>query len=141
MGLMETGIKAAGGNLPKVISPKAHAILDYAIAASFFVAAALLWRRHRRAAMASVVCGLAEVATAALTDYPGGMKPLISFENHERLDGGIASLVGAIPIAMNFAEDPEARIFRGYGIGIAAITALTDYEGESRLTSGWSDVA
>src|ERR1700761_5415854 len=112
MGLVETGVKAAAGNLPKVILPKWEEILDYAIAASFLAAAALLWRRNRKAAVASLACGLAEGATAALTDSPGGIKPVISFETHERVDGGLASLVGAMPIALKFAHEPEARWFR-----------------------------
>ncbi len=141
MGLVETGVKAAAGNLPKVISPKVHAILDYAIAASFLAAAALLWRRNRKAAVASLACGLAEVATAALTDYPGGIKPVISFETHERVDGGLASLVGAMPIALKFAHEPEARWFRANGIAIAAITGLTNFEDDGRLLGGWSDAA
>jgi hypothetical protein len=139
MGLLETGMKAASGRMPKVITPTAHAMIDYAIAGSFFIAAAVLWRRNRKAAVASVACGLVEVATAALTEYPGGFKPMISFANHERLDGGIASLVGAMPIALNFADEPEARLFRAQGIAIAAVTALTAFEGEA-ITS-WREIA
>lgn len=141
MGLMETGVKAAAGRMPKVITPKAHAILDYAIAASFLIAGALLWRRNRKAAAASLVCGLAEIATAALTDYPGGVRPIISFETHERVDGGLASLVGAMPIALKFAHEPEAMWFRAHGVAIAAITGLTDFEADGRLLGSWRDVA
>jgi hypothetical protein len=139
MGLVETGVKAISGQMPKMISPTAHAVIDYAIAGSFFIAAALFWRRNRKAAVASIACGLVEVATAALTEYPGGMKPVISFANHERLDGGIASLVGAMPIALNFADEPEAKLFRAQGIAIAAVTALTAFENES--VRSWRDVA
>lgn len=139
MGLMETGVKAVSGQMPKLITPRVHAVIDYAIAGSFFIAGALLWRRNRRAAVASIACGLAEIATAALTDYPGGVKPIISFSTHERVDGGLASVVGAMPIAMNFANEPEAKLFRAQGIAIAAVTGLTAFE-ESDLRS-WRDVA
>ncbi len=141
MGLMETGMKAAAGQMPKVISPGVHAVIDYAIAASFFVAGALLWRRNRKAAVASIACGLAEAATAAITDYPGGVKPMISFRTHERIDGGLATVIGAMPLALNFSADPEARWFRGQGIAIAAVTGLTNFDGEGGRIRGWSEVA
>jgi len=139
MELVETGVKAVSGRMPKVISPTVHAVIDYAIAASFLVAGAILWRKHRRAAIASIACGVAEVATAAITDYPGGIKPMISFRTHERLDGGLASVVGAMPLAMNFTDDDEAKWFRAHGVAIAAVTGLTDWEQE-RLGS-WREAA
>jgi hypothetical protein len=37
--------------LPKVVSPKTHAIVDYLVIGSLFVAGALYWRRNRRAAI------------------------------------------------------------------------------------------
>ena len=44
------------------------------------------------------------------------------------MDGGLASVVGAMPIAMNFADEPEAKLFRAQGIAIAAVTGLTAFE-------------
>lgn len=141
MGMLESGVHAITNRMPKVFDPKAHAIIDYAIAGSFFVAGALLWRRHRRAAIASIACGVAETATAMITDYPGGVKPLISFHTHGRVDGGLATLVGAMPIALNFADDVEARWFRAHGIAIAATTGLTDFDQESESRARWRDAA
>src|SRR5215470_12372389 len=46
---------------------------------ALFVGSALFWRRNKRATVASLICGAAEVAVAALTDYPGGVKHAISF--------------------------------------------------------------
>jgi hypothetical protein len=139
--MLETGVKAATVRMPKVISPKAHAIIDYATAASFFVAGALLWGRHRRAAIASIACGVAEVATAMITDYPGGVKPLISFHTHGRVDGGLATVVGSMPLALGFADDVEARWFRTHGVVIAASTGLTDFDQESETRARWRDAA
>jgi hypothetical protein len=111
-----------------------HAVIDYAMAGSFFIAGALLWRRNRKAAIASIACGVAELATAAITEYPGGIKPMISFHTHERVDAGLASVVGAMPIALNFANDPEAKLFRAQGVAIAAVAGLTEFE-DSPLAS------
>ena len=130
MGLVESGVKAVSKGMPKVISPTAHAIIDYGMAGSFLLAAGLLARKHRRAAFASLACGVAQLAIAAITDYPGGIKPLISFRTHERVDGGFASIVGAMPIAMNFKDDREATLFRAHGIAIAGVTGLTRWENE-----------
>lgn len=128
MGMVETSVKAISGRMPKMISPGVHAVIDYAIAGSFFVAGAILWRQKRKAAIASMACGVAEIASAAITDYPGGVKPIISFKTHERLDGALASVVGAMPIALNFASDPEAMWFRAHGVAIATATGLTQFE-------------
>jgi hypothetical protein len=127
---VELGVKAVSKGMPKMISPRTHAIIDYAIAGSFFVAAAVLARRHRRAAVASLACGVAELATAAITDYPGGVKPLISFRTHERIDSGLASIVGAMPLAMNFSDDRQSTFFRAHGIAIAAVVGLTHWDNE-----------
>jgi hypothetical protein len=48
MPVMETG-------LPKALSPKAHAIIDYSVAAAFFLMGGLMWRSSKRAAIASLV--------------------------------------------------------------------------------------
>lgn len=130
MGLVESGVKAVSKGMPKMISPRTHAFIDYAIAGSFLVAAGILARRHRRAAFAALACGVAELATAAITDYPGGIKPMVSFKTHERIDGGLASVVGAMPLVMNFSGDKEATLFRTHGIAIAAVTGLTQWEDE-----------
>lgn len=127
MGLVESGVKAVTGKMPNVISPRTHAIIDYAIAGSMFIAAAVLWRRHRRAALASLACAVAETAASMITDYPGGLKPMISLHTHGRIDGGLASAVGAMPLAFNFDDDNEAKWFRIHGIAIAAVTGLTEF--------------
>lgn len=67
---------------PKFISPKAHAVIDYLMIGTFFVTGALLWRRNRRAAISALMCGGAELTNTLLTDYPGGVAPVISFLGH-----------------------------------------------------------
>jgi hypothetical protein len=115
--------------LPKVIKPGAHAIIDYATAASFFAMAALFWNRNKRAALSSIVCGAAETITAMLTDYPGGVTKAISFEAHGSLDFGMSGLVASLPDIMRFSDDPESRFFRIQGTALAVVTGLTDFTG------------
>lgn len=119
----------ATDKMPKAISPKAHAIVDYAVAASFFGMAGLFWRRDKRAAVSCLVCGAAETLTALLTDYPGGVSRALSFEAHGAIDFGLVGLVASVPGLMRFSDKPESRFFRLQGMAMAAVTGLTDFTG------------
>jgi len=88
-------------------------------------AAAWFWRRNRRAARASLMCGSAELALMLLTDYPGGALDLISFRTHRELDYGLAALAAAIPEALAFAGDDETKLFRVQGALITLLGELT----------------
>lgn len=130
MALMEMGIRTLSNRLPKVIGPKTHAIIDYGMAASFFIVGGLLWKKSKRAAIASFICGGNEVTTAMLTDYPGGVTKAISFPTHGRIDAGFAGVIASMPNLMGFSDRGYANFFRGQGIAMAAVTGLTDFEGE-----------
>src|ERR1700688_1867328 len=78
--------------IPRMITPKAHAMIDYASVGLFLGTAAWFWRRNRRAAVASLVCGGAELAIMLLTNYPGGVTKLISFSTHREMDYGLAAV-------------------------------------------------
>jgi hypothetical protein len=127
MPLIQKGVQAVADRMPKVISPKTHAIIDYATAGSFLLTGALLWKRNKRAALGAMLCGAMEAGTAMLTDYPGGVKPVISFQTHGRIDAGFAGFVATLPNVMMFGGEPEAMFFRGQGVALAAVTGLTDF--------------
>ncbi len=127
MPILETSVKALSNRLPKVISPKTHAIIDYATAGSFFLMGALMWKRHKRAAIGSMVCGAMEANTAMMTDYPGGVYKLISFETHGKIDAGFAGFVGMLPTVLGFGDEAEAWFFRGQAMGLATVTGMTDF--------------
>lgn len=126
MALVDTGIRALSNKLPKVISPKTHAIIDYATAASFFVGAALFWNRNKRAALGSLACGLAETTVAMLTDYPGGVFKVMDFPTHGRVDVGMAAGLETLPKFLGLG--PSGWLFRAQGLSIAATTGLTDFQ-------------
>src|SRR5205807_8645403 len=86
MPILDQAAKWTTNKMPKVINPTAHAIIDYAMAASFFGMAAFFWRRNKRAAISALVCGAAETITSLCTDYPGGVVDEISFETHGTID-------------------------------------------------------
>lgn len=129
MPLLDRSARWAANRMPKVIGPKAHAVIDYAAAASFFGMAALFWRRNQRAAVSCLFFGAAEVLAALLTDYPGGVTRFVSFENRRAIDLGLSGLVASVPGIMRFPKEPEARFFRMQGLALGVVTGLTDFTG------------
>ena len=99
------GIAIAAGRMPKMISPKAHAALDYAIAGSFVLMGALFWKRNRRAALGSLLCGGATAAVNLLTDYPGGARKMIPFAMHAQIDTGLIAMTAAMPRLMDIEDE------------------------------------
>src|SRR6266705_4163162 len=129
MPLLDKAARSTTNKMPKVIHPKAHAIIDYAMAASFFGMAAFFWRRNKRAAVGSLVCCAAETITALCTDYPGGVVKEISYETHGTIDFGLSGLVACLPDMLRFSGEPESRFFRVQGLALATVTGLTDFTG------------
>jgi hypothetical protein len=129
MPILDQAVKVAANRMPKVINPTAHAIVDYAMAASFFGMAAFFWRRNKRAAVSALICGAAETVTALCTDYPGGVVDEISFETHGAIDFGLSGMVASLPDMLRFSDEPESRFFRIQGLALAAVAGLTDFTG------------
>lgn len=128
MPLLQKSIQVAGKALPKVVSPKGHAIADYSTAGLFLLGSALFWKKSKRAAVASLICGLAEAGIAALTDYPGGMKRVISFPLHKKIDFGLSSMAAAMPEFLAFDDERETGFFRVQSAQIAGVTAVTNFD-------------
>src|ERR1700759_1942877 len=97
MPLLDKSAQFVTNRLPKVISPAAHAVIDYAMAVSFLAMGAFFWKRNKRAAVSSFICGGAEVVTALMTDYPGGVAREISFETHGAIDFGLSGMAASMP--------------------------------------------
>lgn len=128
MPLMNQAVEAVAGRLPKVISPRVHAVIDYATAGAFFLMGALFWKNNKRAAVAAICCGVAEATNTMITRYPGGVADVISFETHGKIDAAMAGAVSTMPNLLGFSDEPEAKHFRMQGTMIAGVTAMTDFE-------------
>jgi hypothetical protein len=135
MPLLQSGVSLIADRMPKMIGPKTHAIIDYAMAATFFTAGALFWRRHKRAAISSLICGAAATVNSLMTDYPGGVWKQYSFDTHGKIDAGLAGITATMPSAMFFRDDNESRFFLATGIAETAVTALTDFSSGSEYGS------
>jgi Na+/proline symporter len=130
MALTDMATRAVTDRLPKVIKPKAHAVLDYAVAGAFITLGAFFWKTNKRAAIAAMACGGATAATALMTDYPGGVKPLISFETHGKIDAGMAGFTATVPTFLAFGDEAEAKYFRGAALIETIITGMTDFSAD-----------
>jgi hypothetical protein len=115
--------------MPKVISPGMHAVLDYVTAGTFFVLGAMLMRRHTRAAGLAFTNGAAVLGTSLMTDYPGGVWRVISFETHGMIDAVQAGMSALGPRLLGFENEPEARAFHAQAALESGVIAATDWTG------------
>ncbi|MBV9342893.1 MAG: hypothetical protein JO159_18665 [Acidobacteria bacterium] len=127
MPILNSAVQIATKPFPKAISPKAHAIFDYLTAGSFFMSAAWFWGRSKRAAIASLISGGAELAVSLLTDYPGGVKKVISFRTHREIDFGLGAMTATMPEFLAFKDEDERKFFLAQGALITALSGLTKF--------------
>ena len=127
MPILNSLARAVAKPIPRMVSPKAHAVLDYVTVGSFLVGAGFFWMRSKRAALASLICGGAELAVMLLTDYPGGVKKVINFRTHGEIDLGLATLTATIPEFLAFKDDSERKFFLAQGAIITAATEITQF--------------
>ncbi len=130
MSLLSQGFHVLENRLPKVIDARTHGIIDYGHA-TFFLSMALVCRkRNPPAAVAALMTGLFVLGESLLTNYPLGVKPVISFETHGKLDGGFAGSSLAVPKLFGFEGTAAAKIFKANAFVEATVVGLTDFNGE-----------
>ena len=124
-------IDAMTGDVPKVISPAMHGMLDYSVAATFFALGMRFASTHRRASTLAYVNGAMVLGLALMTNYPAGVFKKISFKTHRTADIMQAALAGIGPVAMGFANDPEASYFYGQAVSEVGVIAATDWDAQA----------
>ena len=124
---MARDLDALQNNLPKVISPKAHGVIDYAHAAFFFAVGLLYRRSNKQAARAAFATSGFILAQSLLTDYRYGFKPVISFETHGKMDSVFASCSWAIPLVFGFRGTAAAKVFEVNSLAEASVVGMTDW--------------
>lgn len=130
MPILNRTAKLIAKPLPRMIRPKTHAALDYISVASFLTSALWFWKRNKRVAVAGLICGGAALVVDLLTDYPGGVKPLISYGKHLEMDLGLAAVAATMPEFLAFNYDPEKKFFLAQG----AITTLASELSQARIS-------
>ena len=114
--------------VPKVISPGAHAVLDYGVAATYFTLAAQFRDRNRAAAGLAMANGAMVLGLALMTDYPGGVFRTLSFKAHRTMDWIQAGLAGFGPLLLGFGDEPEATPFYAQAASEVGVIAATDWD-------------
>ena len=128
MTLLRKGLRMAVSKMPKMIDPSTHAVLDYAVTGAFLIMGIRFWKRSKRAAIGSLLCGGAAAANIALTDYPGGARKVLSYKAHGHVDAALASVTAAVPRLLRLEDNPEGRFFELEALAETAIVGLTDFD-------------
>ncbi len=124
-----------GRNLPRVIEPKTHEVLDWLVTGYFLVLAGSFWGTHKRAAATALINAGAVATLIATTDYDGtGEKPL-SFEDHGKMDLVQAGLASGLPVVMGFAAGSVSMPFQFQAMNELLVVASTDWEANDGLSS------
>ena len=127
MPILNSAVQIAAKPFPRAISPKTHAIIDYITVGSSFVTAAWFWGRSKRAAIAALISGGAELAISLLTNYPGGVKKVINFRTHREIDFGLGAMTATMPEFLAFKDENERKFFLAQGAMITAVSELTRF--------------
>ena len=114
MPILNSLVRMAMRPLPRMISPRAHAIFDYVAAASMFASAAWLWPRNKRASVAALICAGTELG-------------VIQFGARREIDMGLAAMVATMPDFLGFDDEPEKKVFLAQGLAFTVLSELTDF--------------
>ena len=115
--------------LPRVLSPKAHAVVDYVRIGMYLAGAGWYWKRSKRAATAALLCATAETALDLLTDYDGRSGKLFSFNVHREIDLGLATMAAMMPEFLAFEDHAAKNMFLAQGALSTAALELTRIPG------------
>jgi hypothetical protein len=120
----------------KVLSPRAHGVLDYGTIALFALAPSIFHFSGPYATACYILAG-GYLLITLLTDFPMGVARVIPFPMHGGLElvSGLALL--AVPFILGFHDDnPEARnFFMGMGILFLGSWLLTDWRADTHANS------
>ena len=113
--------------MQKPLSPTTHGVLDYVFSGVQMAAPALL-KLNTNAARTYQVLGAGYTLVNALTDTRAGVKHLIPFKTHQRVDLGFLAGMSLLSAVSYIRKDNKALRFH-LGFLAIAIThyLLTDY--------------
>jgi hypothetical protein len=113
---------------PKPISPAAHAVLDYGVAATYFGIWAKMRNTNRAAAALACTNGCMVLGLALMTDYPGGVFRTLSFKTHRTMDWIQAGVAGFGPALLGFGNSADAAPFYAQAASEVGVIAATDWD-------------
>ena len=113
--------------LPAVVPREKHMVGDLLVSGMFLGTAALLRRKHPRAALGAALLGSATLGSALLTDYSGYSRKPISFHLHRNVDLGLASLAAAVPSVLSFDGGRQSKVFVAGAVALTALANMTEF--------------
>ena len=121
-----------GRQVPRVIDPQSHKVLDFLVTGFFLIVAGATWGTHKRAAATALLNAGAVFGATMLTDYDGdGSKP-IPFPTHGKIDMAQAGMASGLPVLMGFAGHPVAAVFQAQALSELLVISATDWEANQR---------
>lgn len=127
--------------VPKVISPTAHGVIDYCHVAFFFTVGLLCRRRNKRAAAAAFATSGFVLGQSLMTDYRLGVRPVLPFQTHGKMDQVFAATSWMMPLLFGFRGTAAAKIFEVNSLAEGSVVAMTDWSSRrarvERLDAEW----
>ena len=115
----------------KVLSPRVHGYLDYAVVALFLLAPTLFEFRGLPATLCYILA-LAHAGLTLLTAFPLGIAKIIPFPVHGAIEAVVAVLSLASPWVFGFPAIEAARnFFLAAGALVGVVWNVTDYKAAS----------
>ncbi|WP_460985474.1 hypothetical protein [Spirosoma fluminis] len=112
----------------KPVKPELHGIIDYVFAGVQLLVPSVMGL-NAKATRTYQALGAGFLAVNALTDTPAGIKPALTFKEHQKLDATFLvgqTLMALVPFIRN---DKKALAFHlGFLSGAIAHYVLTDYD-------------
>ncbi|HEV2277144.1 MAG TPA: hypothetical protein VGS02_03140 [Acidobacteriaceae bacterium] len=127
--------------VPKVISPTAHGVIDYCHVAFFFTVGLFCARKNPRAATAAFATSGFVLGQSLLTDYRLGLRPVLPFRLHGKMDQVFAATSWLMPFLFGFRGTAAARIFEVNSLAEGGVVAMTDWSSArarlERVEAAW----
>lgn len=127
--------------VPKVISPTAHGVIDYCHVAFFFTVGLFCARKNPRAATAAFATSGFVLGQSLLTDYRLGLRPVLPFRLHGKMDQVFAATSWLMPFLFGFRGTAAAKIFEVNSLAEGGVVAMTDWSSArarlERVEAAW----
>lgn len=122
------------GRMTKPISPRTHGLIDYASVGLMLAAPSLLGLKGPARLLSYAFAG-SYLGVSLLTDDPLGLRKLIPFPTHGKIELATAPALVALPaLAGGFKETNEKAYFLGLLGTVATVYALTDWQNTAETT-------
>lgn len=113
----------------KIISPKTHGLIDYALVASLLTLPAI-FGFSKKVKKLYTVEALLLLGYVAITDHPAAIKRLIPFKLHGKIDPFNVGQFALQTCFKSFLKDRRAMAFNiGFTLVAGTVVALTDRDG------------